>query len=72
MSKLTIPDLPRTQQLACSEMAKVSGGMTCQTQVDLAGSLGDLRDTLNNLGFYGAGNAVDDQIQDVLTQRCTV
>ena len=72
MSTVVIADLNRVEELAPSDMRQVAGGMSCKTQVDLGDGLGDLRDAFNNLGFYGAGNALDEQAREVLSQGCTV
>ena len=72
MSKLNIVDLPQADDLSSTRMDRVWGGMSCETQVDLGNGLGDLRDTFNNLGMYGAGNALDDQQREVFSQGCTV
>ena len=69
---LRIVDLNRAEELSSSGMARIAGGMSCETQGVLGGCLGDLRDAFNSLGCYGAGNALDDQQQEVYSQPCTV
>jgi|HubBroStandDraft_4_1064222.scaffolds.fasta_scaffold80148_3 hypothetical protein len=67
---LRIVDLSRAEELSSPGMARVVGGMSCDTMTTLGGCLGDLRDAFNSLGCYGAGNALDDQQQEVYSQRC--
>ena len=71
MSKLAIADLHQVAELATSQMQHIGGGMSCGAQSDLANGLWDLRDTFNNLGAYGAGDALDQQGREVFSGGCT-
>jgi hypothetical protein len=71
MSKLAIVDLHRAEQVSSSGMQELVGGMSCEAQSTLANGLWDLRDTFNNLGAYGAGDALDQQGREVFSGGCT-
>ena len=67
MSTLAIADLHRAEELSSSNMRELAGGMSCKAQGDLANGLWDLRDSFNNLGLYGAGDALDEQGREVFS-----
>ena len=50
MSKLTIVDLNKAEELSSSEMAKATGGMDCLSGIVAGGEINRLGDFFNSLG----------------------
>jgi len=70
MSKVTVADLPKTEELSSPHMAKTTGGATCEAATAIWSNLHDTANALGSMGFTAAAANLDEAGNNALYGNC--